>query len=82
MSGHPAYQQAHADLDLWGNATAQGATPAPDLVMRSIIALRSVFNRHHPTGSGPVCAACGTPWDECPDARAVLAALGRSPEED
>lgn len=81
---HDAYRQAHAELDLWSNVTAHGASPAPDLTMRSIIGLRDVLNHHHPVDRGGrdvVCAADGLQWADCPDARAILAVVGQ-PEPD
>lgn len=77
------YQQAQQNLDLWSNVTAHGANPAPDLVMRSIIALREVLNRHQAVdvGSDVRCATCSTSWP-CADAASVLGAIGEPDAEE
>jgi hypothetical protein len=67
----------------------QGATIAPDYVMRTVIAIRERLNRHQPCrdcGGGyashpPFCHRCATAWP-CAEVRADLVVLGVDPERE
>lgn len=77
------FAAANTDLDNMGNALANGANMAPRLTMDTIIALRSVLDRHAPYERDSfctLCLQCGLPWP-CPDASDVLKVLG-VPEDD
>lgn len=82
-SPNDTYTAANHELDNMGNALVQGANMAPRLTMDTIIAMRSVLQRHRPVEKDrftTVCAHCGTEW-ECADATDVLKVLGL-PEDD
>lgn len=75
-------EQAHAELDRFGNAIVQGANPAPRLTIDTIIAMRAILFRHAPgeTSRGVVCRHCtdisGSSVDwPCPDADDILKVL-------
>lgn len=77
------FAAAHQKLDDMGNALLAGAAMAPRLTMDTIIALRSVLDRHAPHGvyrERTVCIQCGLQWP-CADAADVLKVLGQ-PEDD
>jgi hypothetical protein len=77
------FAAANQDLDDLGNALAQGANMAPRLTIDTIIALRSVLDRHRPVCRDKyrtVCAHCQENWP-CADAADVLKVMGL-PEDD
>lgn len=83
--------EANKALDLTGNAVAQGATIAPDYVMRLVIAAREILNRHAPelcrhcpeSRQHHECAHCGVggSWP-CPDAEALFKVLAVGEEDE
>lgn len=77
------FAAAHRNLDGMGNALVSGATMAPRLTIDTIIALRSVLDRHQPLRRDerpPVCSHCRVDWP-CADAADVLQVMGL-PEDD
>jgi hypothetical protein len=77
------FAAANTDLDNMGNALAEGAKMASRLTIDTIIALRSVLDRHQPVVRdrfNTACPRCGVQWP-CPDAADVLKVMGL-PEDD
>jgi hypothetical protein len=86
VSGDPKVLLAEANeaLDLTGNVMTHGATIAPDFVMRTLIAMRDIVNRHEPrlcrhcpeSRQHYECDACGSGrnWP-CPDVEAIFKVL-------
>lgn len=83
MTTNPHLTQAHAELDLWGSVVANGADITGDLSMRTIMAFRSILNRHQPVDLGHAtrCIPCDVTWP-CPDASDVLKVLAVDPNGD
>ena len=81
--GEPRYDEAMANLDLTGKVMAEGATIAPDFVMRTVIGLRSILELHRPVdlGNATWCLLCETKVWPCPTAQAALDVLGVPSEE-
>lgn len=78
-----AYHRAHDELNMWASAVTGGTNTAPDLTLRSIIAVREILDRHQPVdiGSEIRCVTCQRKWP-CPDETSVLTLLGLpDPEE-
>jgi hypothetical protein len=84
MTPDEIQKQVTENLDLTGQVMANGATIAPDYVMRTVIAMRERAKRHtwHPHRLlGPQCDWCGRDWP-CADVRTDLTVLGIDPEGD
>lgn len=78
------FEQANSELDQMGDAVAHGANVAGRLTMDTIIALRGVLGRHQPVVRDrfyTYCASCGAQRWPCPDAEAVLTAVGVQEDE-
>lgn len=56
---HAQFATANDALDRASNVLANGATFAPDFVMRSIIAFRRILALHRPVGTPATCYQCG-----------------------
>lgn len=78
--------EANANLDTLGTVVLNGATVAPDFLMRATIAMRDRLQRHQPCAgqpgvcgythpSGPVCHICDEPWP-CVEICADFAVIG------
>jgi hypothetical protein len=77
------FAAANRDLNDMGNALVSGANMAPRLTIDTIIALRSVLDRHQPLRRDEyktMCRHCRVDWP-CADAADVLQVMGL-PEDD
>jgi len=83
MSERPAeYNEAMANLDKVGTVMANGATIAPDFVMRTLIALRRVLERHQPQSRYALwCGVCSHEWP-CGTTRDVFGVFGVEEDAD